>query len=898
MSLEVASAFVSISSKGLARVDADMKKAANATKRAGGQMDKALRSSERAIDKVRVASQKASDSVKRGWGGMGRVFSMQNAIIGSAVGVAAASIVELGKKAATFQDVQRSYNTMVQNMGVDSQNLLRSMEQATGGTVSQMTLMKQANQAILLGLPIAEFDKLLSIARNSAITTGQSMEYMVESIVGGVGRMEKEILDNLGIVFSADQAYTEYAATIGKTARSLTDAEKKQAFLTATIKAGERQMALTGGSTESASASFEQFSKAMSDLAVNLGSLILPGLTSLVTKLAEVARSAGDVLGITDIISKSNIGVGLHPDLLRRMPKEDVAGIIQQRMSAVDSLQPKIDTSGWKKYTVGFEFLNPLKGIDYLGEVREHRRQQEQFAKSLGGLGINASYSDLQGMTQQDIASLINIPESPQASETTEAIVPGKPRNFRKMLEEQWKNWHDHMVRVHTATKQLTDQLDSTWEQHSLDVIGIQDGETAQRLAALDAEAAEVKRQIEERVKDKVAAEELITKAQGTYSDMRQDIVEQAAKDYSKTLNEVSKDSTDGFKRIKESAQTYIINAFSLINAEMGDWAAGTSNAIKSVAFVIENDLASAWQSFTKAQGEANTLFDAGKVEQGQDVLKAYQAEADATTESLMSAATSLQDFFFTAINAIASYITDASKQMRGLIEGIKSDLGPSMHNAFVSAIEEGLQAGWSTVQLAERLGEDIGAALSAKLIETIVFTAGIQQQFRTIGEKMTLYLEDGVLSAQESATLKAMSQSAITQGKQLYLEARRMVDSLDLPGTGAIRTRGGNESDTGASVRDIGGIHISEITGASRDILVDLLSPLRRLDILPQLFDSLRTAIYEMRDALLGSGGNGASVHIDNITITAEQGMEHESFNVWLGTEVLQQRRLAGRPA
>ena len=48
-------------------------------------------------------------------------------------------------------------------------------------------------------------------------------------------------------------------------------------------------------------------------------------------------------------------------------------------------------------------------------------------------------------------------------------------------------------------------------------------------------------------------------------------------------------------------------------------------------------------------------------------------------------------------------------------------------------------------------------------------------------------------------------------------------------------------------------GTQISEITGPTRDLLISLLSPLRNLDILPGLFDSMRTAIYEMRDAFLG---------------------------------------------
>ena len=50
------------------------------------------------------------------------------------------------------------------------------------------------------------------------------------------------------------------------------------------------------------------------------------------------------------------------------------------------------------------------------------------------------------------------------------------------------------------------------------------------------------------------------------------------------------------------------------------------------------------------------------------------------------------------------------------------------------------------------------------------------------------------------------------------------------------------------------GGVQISEITGPTRDLLVELLSPLKSLDILPGLFDTMRDAILQMRDAFLST--------------------------------------------
>ena len=79
----------------------------------------------------------------------------------------------------------------------------------------------------------------MEISRASARAFGESVGFMFDSIVKGIGRQSKLILDNLGIIVSAEDAYRKYAASIGKSKDQLTEMEKKQAFLNATLEAGE-----------------------------------------------------------------------------------------------------------------------------------------------------------------------------------------------------------------------------------------------------------------------------------------------------------------------------------------------------------------------------------------------------------------------------------------------------------------------------------------------------------------------------------------------------------------------------------------------------------------------------------------------------------------------------------
>jgi hypothetical protein len=69
--------------------------------------------------------------------------------------------------------------------------------------------------------------------------TGQSMTEAFNDITLGVARQSRMILDNLGIIIDADKAYQDYAKTLGKTAESLTETEKRQAFMNAVVKSGD-----------------------------------------------------------------------------------------------------------------------------------------------------------------------------------------------------------------------------------------------------------------------------------------------------------------------------------------------------------------------------------------------------------------------------------------------------------------------------------------------------------------------------------------------------------------------------------------------------------------------------------------------------------------------------------
>ncbi|RNC65692.1 hypothetical protein [Proteiniphilum sp. X52] len=95
--------------------------------------------------------------------------------------------------AAASQGIQHAFERIA------DRDYLDSLRRQTKGLVSDLTLMKSAVRAENFNIPLKQLGTLLEFAQNRARDTGESVDYLVESIINGIGRKSPLILDNLGI---------------------------------------------------------------------------------------------------------------------------------------------------------------------------------------------------------------------------------------------------------------------------------------------------------------------------------------------------------------------------------------------------------------------------------------------------------------------------------------------------------------------------------------------------------------------------------------------------------------------------------------------------------------------------------------------------------------------------
>lgn len=228
-------------------------------------------------------------------GGMMGAMRVAGPIV-AGIGIAAAgAAVHLATMASKGVDIRNAFKKMAEESGRSSDELLRNISAAARGTVSQVDLMKQANQAFLLiGAEVGDkLPRMMEIARAAAKATGQEVGFMFESIVTGIGRQSKLILDNLGINIRMEEAQQKYAASLGKTVEQLTEAEKKQAFLNEAMAQGESIIRRAGADQVSLAEKMAQANAAIDNMKQAIGEFLIPILGAAASALTGL----GDVLG-------------------------------------------------------------------------------------------------------------------------------------------------------------------------------------------------------------------------------------------------------------------------------------------------------------------------------------------------------------------------------------------------------------------------------------------------------------------------------------------------------------------------------------------------------------------------------------------------------------------------
>ena len=210
--------------------------------------------------------------------------------VAATIGLTTKAISELlqaGKEAAAIESIRQSYINLAASSGISAEKLLADMQAVSNGTVATAEIMRIANRALLAGGGdlASELPRLFEIAAAAARASGQDIGYVFDTLVKGIVKGSPLLIDNAEIYVKVGAAVDEYAAKLGKTADTLTAAEKQQATLNAVLADGGNFLDKLGQGAGAASAPFAQLDVQWKQLNDGIKSIFLPLAQDVVTSL-------------------------------------------------------------------------------------------------------------------------------------------------------------------------------------------------------------------------------------------------------------------------------------------------------------------------------------------------------------------------------------------------------------------------------------------------------------------------------------------------------------------------------------------------------------------------------------------------------------------------------------
>ena len=177
--------------------------------------------------------------------------------------------------------------------------LLDELKAATHGTVSEIELMQQAIKFENFKLPVEDLANYLAFAQQKAKDTGESIDYLVNSIVTGLGRQSKQILDNLGISAAELTRRMNEGATMTQAVSDIIREEMAKAgdYVETAADRAARATADTKNKMEelgrSAMPVAEEFASAWAEIRNGAMSLVLPVLSTVADSIRDIREILG-----------------------------------------------------------------------------------------------------------------------------------------------------------------------------------------------------------------------------------------------------------------------------------------------------------------------------------------------------------------------------------------------------------------------------------------------------------------------------------------------------------------------------------------------------------------------------------------------------------------------------
>ena len=307
----------------------------------------------------------------------GRQFSAQAQGLGglvSAYAGAAANIFAITQafsalsRAAQAEQTIQGTRALASEFGLAGDEIIAKVQEITRGQLSIAEAAQNTNIALSAGFNTDQIDRLTNVALKASIALGRNLTDAQQRLLRGTAKIEPELLDELGIFVRLDTAVQKYADQTGKTASTLTQFEKSQAFLNATLEQAESKFSAIDPSLESSVASFERLGAKISDLGQKFGALLAVTLVPFADFLSGNFFNTLSAFGVLAGIVFAKLGT---------VVREGIGSATTSIERFGDSLSARFAKNSERADRAATRLTTTLTKLD-LRTIKGTRSQQEQ----------------------------------------------------------------------------------------------------------------------------------------------------------------------------------------------------------------------------------------------------------------------------------------------------------------------------------------------------------------------------------------------------------------------------------------------------------------------------------------------------------------------------------------
>jgi len=214
-----------------------------------------------------------------------------------ATGLGAASAAAIGFGVASFQTAARvgemdaSLRALAKANNVSYPAMQKTVTTIRAQGIEAGTAQTLVAQFTRNQLSLADATKLATVAQDAAVISGRNSTEVLGDLVHGITTQNSLVLRNAGLNVQAGQAIDAYAKSVGKATKDLTDAERSQAVLNATLKSGETVAGAYAEAMKEPGKVLRSFPRLIDDIKLSVGQGLVKALGPAIIGAYDLAKA-------------------------------------------------------------------------------------------------------------------------------------------------------------------------------------------------------------------------------------------------------------------------------------------------------------------------------------------------------------------------------------------------------------------------------------------------------------------------------------------------------------------------------------------------------------------------------------------------------------------------------